>query len=633
MKFLSFLLSFVIFVSTLSAQVPSAQIKIREKSGFLGMGGPRFIELRMSNETNQLPLTDENVNAGGFYYFLSMPIGDWLFDSDFVEEELIKLSMIQGEQKFTVEWKNEFKEGDSTLLIGFAKRLRLDQPIRIEFQEGEAPFEAEMKIPAELWPGYSGLKNLESLAARALAMQRFNDVIAAYDQILSYSLYSIFPAYGSFLDKRTSVFSTIFDTNWNSLSVSVRDPQMQLKAKIAMIDSIVPAFQFVQDSLPNAALGVTRETSGVAPIMDNARNAVAWSKTKRDSLQAALDDQNVRWIYNGSVAGRTGFQYQTVLEAISYAFSSLDFTDTASAVLVFTISEEQRGNLMKNNLIDSYDTFLRLTNDRHKLGLSLFPPDFLSNVQKDTASFRLPFYSMLKAVDEYYNLRFDEAVKEVFRIFRISYDTEVSARYDQMRIMIQVRRGEFRSEVMRLLQEAAALETQNPDEAGEKYRQATTLAPDFAYASYSLGKYYTRINDPIRAQTFFERAYQTDTLYLSAYREAFNLFRRVGNYKPMIGVLSRAIEKGNDYWETHSNLGVAYMGDGDPARAIQQYELALAINPKSYTTNIQLGLAYQIVKNYQKAREYFNNAINIDPLRQEAVEYLSRLNELQRSGK
>ena len=92
-------------------------------------------------------------------------------------------------------------------------------------------------------------------------------------------------------------------------------------------------------------------------------------------------------------------------------------------------------------------------------------------------------------------------------------------------------------------------------------------------------------------------------------------------------------EKGDDYWETHSNLGLAYMGDGDPARAIQQYELALAINPRSYTTSIQLGLAYQTVKNYQKAREYFNNAINLDPLRQEAVEYLSKLNELQRSGK
>jgi len=633
MKFLSLLLSIVICVSLVSGQIPSAQIKIKEKSGFLGMGGPRLIELRMSNETNQLPLTDENVNAGGFYYFLSVPVGDWLFDADFVEEELTKLSLIQGEQKYAVEWKNEFKEGDSTLLIGFAKRMRLDQSIRIEFKEEETPFEAELKIPLELWPGSSGMKTLELKASNALEAQRYRDAIALCEQIISERAYSIFPSYGGYLGKRTSTFSTLFDTHWNSVSLAVKDAQLELKSKIAVIDSIVPTFQFINDSLSNAALGITRETSGVAAIMDNARNALAWSKTKRDSLQEALDDQNVRWIYNGSVAGRTGFLYQTILEAIAYSFSSLDFTDTASAVLTFSISEEQRGNLMKNNLIDSYDTFLRLTNDRRKLGLSLFPSDFLSNVQKDTASFRLPFHSMLKAADEYYGLRFNEALKDIFRIFRISFDTEVSARYDQMRIMIQVRRGAFPPEALRLLRDAASLETTNPDEAGEKYRQATVLAPNFAYASYSLGKYYTRLNDPIRAQTFFERAYQADTLYLSAYREAFNLFRRVGNYKPMIEVLSRAIERGNDYWETHSNLGLAYMGDGDPARAIQQYELALAINPRSYTTNIQLGLAYQTVKNYLRSREYFNNAINIDPLRQEAVEYLSRLNELQRSGK
>jgi tetratricopeptide (TPR) repeat protein len=633
MKFLSLLLSFVMFVSTLSAQVPSAQIKIAQKSGFLGMGGPRFIELRMSNETNQLPLTDENVNAGGFYYFLSKPIGDWLFDSDFVEEELLKLSLMQGEQKFVVGWKAEFKEEDSTLLIGFTKQLRLDQPIRIEFLEADTPYVAEMRIPLGLWPGASGMREVESQAASAIAGGQYKNAIALYERILSERSYSIFPSYSSYGEKRTSAFSTFFNIHWNSVATAVKDAQLELKSKIAVIDSIGPNFEFVQDSLLNPTLGITNETPGVGPIFTNARNAIAWSKTKRDSLQVALDDQNVRWIYNGSVAGRAGFQYQTILETIAYAFSSLDFTDTLSTVLVFTISEEQRANLAKNDLIDSYETFLRLTNDRHKQSLSLFPSDFLSNVQNDTAAFHLPFYSMLKAVDDYFGLRFDKALKEIFRIFKVSYDTEVSARYDQMRIMIQVRRGEFRPEAVRLLQEAATLETANPDEAGEKYRQATVLAPGFAYASFSLGKYYTRLNDPIRAQTFFERAYQTDTLYLSAYREAFNLFRRVGNYKPMIGVLSSAIARGSDYWETHSNLGLAYMGDGDPARAIQQYELALGINPRSYTTNIQLGLAYQTVKNYQKAREYFNNAINIDPLRQEAVEYLSRLNELQRSGK
>jgi len=633
MKCTSLLVCLAAFVSTLSAQVPSAQVKITEKSGFLGMSGPRFIELRFSNETNQLPLTDQNVNAGQYYYFLSVAVGDWVIDADFIEDDLQNLSLTQGEQKYAVEWKSEFKEGDSTLLLGFGKQIRIDQPIRILFQEGETPFEAEMRIPPDFWPGSSAMRNLESQAGSALASQSYKEGITLCEQILAERAFSIFPAFAGYRDKRTSAFSSLFDTRWAAVSSAMRDAELGLKSKIAVIDSVVPDFRYVQELLPNAALGIAGDAPAVSPILEKARNALAWSKTKRDSLQAALDEENVRWIFNGSVAGRTGFLYQTILEALSYSYSSLDFTDTATTSLTGTISEEQRAILAKNNLVDSYETFIRMANDRRKMGFSLFPPDLLPNVQRDTASFRLPFYSMLKAVDDYYSGNLNGALKEIFKIFRISYDAEISSRYDQMRIMIQVRSGEFRPEALRLLLDAAASEQTNPDEAGEKYRQATIVAPDFAYASYSLGKYYIRMNDPIRSQTFFERAYQSDSLYLSAYREAYNLYRRVGNYKPMIEVLMKALEKGNDYWETHSNLGLAYMGDGDPARAIQQYELALAINPRSYTTSIQLGLAYQTVKNYQKAREYFNNAINLDPLRQEAVEYLSKLNELQRSGK
>jgi Tfp pilus assembly protein PilF len=83
----------------------------------------------------------------------------------------------------------------------------------------------------------------------------------------------------------------------------------------------------------------------------------------------------------------------------------------------------------------------------------------------------------------------------------------------------------------------------------------------------------------------------------------------------------------------HFNLGVAYMADGDLARAIQHFEQALELNPNSYQSNIQLGLAHQTAKNYQKAREYFNRAINIDPVRQDAVNFLDKLNELQKAGR
>ncbi|HTP13396.1 MAG TPA: tetratricopeptide repeat protein, partial [Bacteroidota bacterium] len=141
-----------------------------------------------------------------------------------------------------------------------------------------------------------------------------------------------------------------------------------------------------------------------------------------------------------------------------------------------------------------------------------------------------------------------------------------------------------------------------------------------------------RTGDPVRATTFFEKAYRDDTLYLSAYRESCNLYRKQGNFKPMIEVLTLALSHGNDYWETNSALGQAFMGDGDPARAIERYKRALELNPRSYQTNIQLGQAYQTVKDFQKARECFNKAIEIDALRQEAVDALNKLNEQQRNA-
>ena len=92
---------------------------------------------------------------------------------------------------------------------------------------------------------------------------------------------------------------------------------------------------------------------------------------------------------------------------------------------------------------------------------------------------------------------------------------------------------------MKLLDEATAAEgAGNNDVASDRYREVSRIAPDFAYASFRWGKFFERTGDPIRAQTFFERAYQADTLYLSAYREAYVLHRKSANYKAMIDVFN-----------------------------------------------------------------------------------------------
>lgn len=626
--------SLLLFSSVLFAQTPTIQIKVREKSGFLGMGGPRFMEVRLSNRLGETPLTDQNVNSDSHYVFLCKPAGDWKIDEDFVDEELAALSIIQNETVFPLAWKGVFAPGDSAILIGYSRQIRLNKPFRFRFAFNSTADSAEMKVPMELWPGFSAFRGLMGRLNAAVLALEYRGAIGLCEEILRGEPdFTIFPAFAGLRHNRTEIFEQFYLTHRARVDSAVAHAPSNLKGSISVLDEERAAFVFVRDSLPLPSLGIMPDDSSVAALIVRSVQTLGWLDATRDSLQKELDDRNVRWVLEGSVAGRAGFRYQTILEILAYSYSSLDFADTAVTGLTGTISEEQRAILAKENLTDTYDTFLRLTNERHRRGLPPFSSEFLLNVRKDTASFRLPFYAMLAAVNDYYTGDFESAVAHIFAIFRVSHDPQISERYDRMRIMIKVRQGFFSPEAVELVYEAERREATDPEAAGELYRRAAAMAPDFAYASFALGRYYSRQGDPIRAQPFFVRAYETDSLYLSAYRESANLYRRSGNYKPMIDVLSLAIRRGNDYWETHSNIGLGYMGDGDPATAIQHYERALAINPQSYTTNIQLGLAYQTVKNYQRAREYFNNAINIDPLRQEAVEYLTRLNELQRTGK
>ena len=74
-----------------TAQAPSAQLKVKEKSGLFGMSGERFAQVDLSNQSRTLPLTSENVNNGQYFYFILRSIGDWKLDPDFLNEELPKL--------------------------------------------------------------------------------------------------------------------------------------------------------------------------------------------------------------------------------------------------------------------------------------------------------------------------------------------------------------------------------------------------------------------------------------------------------------------------------------------------------------------------------------------------------------
>ena len=617
------------------AQVPYVQLRIKEKSGFLGMGGPRIVFLELSNQGRQKPVTSDNVNAGPYYYFICWPSGDWQLDADFVNEDLANLLIYQNEQKFPIAWKSDIiADSMTTILLGFSKEVKLNQLFLFQCQSGDAINQAEFKVPQEFWPGHSFLTEALKQGDAAFAARDYRGAIAQYNRILERSDLQIFAEYAAARERRTKCYDSYLNEALGKYDAIMANEQADLKDKIAQLDGLRPILAYVLDSLPRPSWNIPTTDASVSTILARSRNSLSQSIIARDSLQRALDDRNVRWIIEGSVSGKNGFLYQYMIETLAYAFSSLNFADTAAADLRVRIPEDLRARLVKHNLTESYETFVRICNERYQTHLPMFPIDFLPNVRKDTAAFPLPFYSMLKAVNDYYYGNFGSAGEEVFKIFRTCTEQDLTAKFDFMRVMIGIRQHLVSPDVVRMLDDAEQTE-QRKDATGaqEKYRQLTLVAPNFPYGFFALGRFYSRVGDQIRALFSFQRAYQIDTLYLTAYRETYNLYLKQGTYKPMIDVLTTALQKGNDYWEINYNLGIAYLGDGDAARAIQHFERALGLNPRSYKTNIQLGLSYQSVKNYQKAREYFNNAIGLDPTRQEAVDYLTKLNELQRNAR
>ncbi|MCX6122450.1 MAG: tetratricopeptide repeat protein [Ignavibacteriales bacterium] len=634
-RFFYLLTGLFCIAALLNAQVPSVQLKIKEKSGFLGMGGPRTVRIDLSNESRQQPLTSDNVNSGQYFYFLVTPVEDWQLDQDFVKDQLAKVNIYQNENKILIAWKGELITGDKiSILIGFPKTVKLNQLFLFQCPVDEAMSQAEFKVPTELWPGYTLITNLSMQAEAAASAKQYKPAIGIFEQILSNNNLQIFPQYDESKNKRTKCFDGLCTETSTSFNSVATNAQLDLKSRIAQVDGFKPSFKFLLDSLPRTEWNIGSLDPTVAPILDQCRNAISRIAEIRDSLQRVLDDQNVRWIIEGSSTSKNGYLYAAMIEALASAFSSLNFADTVATDLKVKIPEDLQARLAKYNITESYETFIRICNERYQTHLPIFQIDFLPNLKKDTVSFSLPYYSMLKAVNDYYYGNFTSAKEEIFRIFRICFEPEINSRFDMMRVVIANREQNISQEVMKMLDEAAQFErAKDLQNALDKYRQVTLIAPNFAYGHFTVGKYYTRTGEPIRAIYSYQRAYQIDTLYLSAYRESYNLYMRQSNFKEIISFLTTAIAKGNDYWEINFDLGIAYLGDADPARAIQSFEHALALNPKSYKTNILLGKAHQDVKNYQKAREYFNNAIGLDPTKQEAVDFLTKLNDLQRTGK
>ena len=608
------------------------KLKIADRSGLFGMSGPKIVKITLSTKNKEKAVTSESVNSGNYYYFLFQNEGKWQIDADFLNDDLPKLTLTQEGTTLHAEFKGDIAaDAESTIvLVGFPKTLALHKPFSFEFPSGETISKVEMQIPQQDWPGYSKVTKYFEAGEKALKDQQYKAAVLNFNTILSDQPLAIFPFYVAAKEKRLDAFNQYFTDNYGVFSRSLGGDG-DLKQKIGAAGESIGKFQYVVDSLSDQSVGVSASDETIAPLMERAKNALQRSRISLDSLRQSLDDFNVRWIIAGSSAGKIDFKYKYMVEAFAYAFTSVNFADSTAKELIVVLPEDLSGRLKKYNLMESYETFVRIAAARWKRKSSLFPPDFLTNLVKDSLQFPLPYYSVLKATNDFFNSNYGETKKEIFQVMKKSYDHELTGRMDDLRVIIDTREKKIPGEVLTHMRDGQQAEEKgNTDGAAEHYKDAMLISEEYAPAAFALGKLYDRIGDSYKANNFFQKAVTSDTIYYSAYRFLYINYFKNSNFKPMIDLLTQALARGNDFYDIHYYLGIAYNGAALYEEAIKQYERALELNSKSIDANIQAGIAYQNMKSYSKARDYYTRAIQIDPEDQTATENLKRLDELQK---
>ncbi|MBI5599623.1 MAG: tetratricopeptide repeat protein [Deltaproteobacteria bacterium] len=119
-------------------------------------------------------------------------------------------------------------------------------------------------------------------------------------------------------------------------------------------------------------------------------------------------------------------------------------------------------------------------------------------------------------------------------------------------------------------------------EAGTHLKKAVELKPDYAEAHVNLGVVYLELRD-------------WDTAILHFNAALANIFYRTPDI-------------------AHYNLGAAYYGKGDFARAAESFKKTVEIDPQYAAAYNNLGQSYDRINRLDEAVEAYRKAVSIEPL-------------------
>lgn len=177
-----------------------------------------------------------------------------------------------------------------------------------------------------------------------------------------------------------------------------------------------------------------------------------------------------------------------------------------------------------------------------------------------------------------------------------------------------IRNGNI-AEALRLFQEAAALDDQDPD-----------VQEGLATAQFLLGQFETAVQH-------YQQTTRLDPRRGKAFVNLGAAYNRLGDFPKAVEALRRGLQIEKRCSEGFYNLGICYRKMKQWALAIPAYREAIRLDPNMVEAYLNMGNVYLEMKNFQQAISQFRKALEIRPEFARAQKALERAEAIQLEAK
>ena len=148
--------------------------------------------------------------------------------------------------------------------------------------------------------------------------------------------------------------------------------------------------------------------------------------------------------------------------------------------------------------------------------------------------------------------------------------------------------------------------------------------PEDKRVNFLAGYWLYRQDEYANSRRFTQKALALDPGYATAYNQLGYLYSRSGDYDHALEALTKYVELLPNEPNPHDSYAEVLRLSGRFNEALDQYRLALKIDPTFYISQKELGETYSLMGDQQRARQEYAKAVHDAPYSGAKAEYLQK---------